>query len=300
MTFYHAMGEPVVSSLTFWTMYQDLLALFHALPDDPQLAKALCMADEGADEEVPILTGLRELWHGDNIIGENGTKHSVTKINIFLKIYHVFNIGGRRVCQGCYRYYKQKETTKRRELEADQSVASAQLNVEHRQAVHQQVYPPEYTNVVQPVGFAYSNPIAQHSSLLTFQAGHLVQSTNGPICMATAISTIQLLGKRPQASPFTASAGVVLGGSSGYTKNHLSYQMTCQTLANNAYALHGGHVVIVEVWAIHMPVGKTKAQLIRIPWLKDVLQAVNNVPVHIGAVELKGLLYECLLPKDSH
>jgi hypothetical protein len=104
--------------------------------------------------------------------------------------------------------------------------------------------------------------IAQRSSLPTFQAGHLVQSTNGPVHMATAIPTIQLPGKRPQASPFTASAGVVLGGSSGYTKNHLSYQMTRQTLANNAYALHGGHVVIVEVRAVHMPVGKTKAQLI--------------------------------------
>ena len=60
-----------------------------------------------------------------------------------------------------------------------------------------------------------------------------------------------------------------------------------------------------------MPVRKTKAQLIKvswtfenvdlvgltqIPWFKDVLQAVNNVPVHIGAVELKGLLYEHLLP----
>ena len=46
--------------------------LFCALPDDPQLAKALHMADEGADEEVLIQTGLHELWHGDNIIGENG------------------------------------------------------------------------------------------------------------------------------------------------------------------------------------------------------------------------------------
>jgi hypothetical protein len=71
-TFYHAMGEPVVSSLTFWTIYQDLLVLFRALPDDPQLAEALCMADEGADEEVPILTGLRELRHEGNIVGENG------------------------------------------------------------------------------------------------------------------------------------------------------------------------------------------------------------------------------------
>lgn len=38
--------------------------------------------------------------------------------------------------------------------------------------------------------------------------------------------------------------------------------MTRQSLATNAYALHGGHVIVVEVRAVHMPIGKTKAQLI--------------------------------------
>ncbi len=83
--------------------------------------------------------------------------------------------------------------------------------------------------------------------------------------MPTATPAIQLPGKGPQPPPF--ETGVALAGSSGYTKNHLSYQLTHQTLANNAYVLHGGHVVIVEVRAVHMPVGKTKAHLIGVSHL---------------------------------
>ncbi|KAI9452826.1 hypothetical protein F5148DRAFT_1289442 [Russula earlei] len=165
---------------------------------------------------------------------------------------------------------------------------------EHQHMVHQQVAKAQhgqYTNAVQPVGFAYSNPILPTGSLQGFQAHHLVQSTNGPVRMASTTPIVQLPGKQShQAFPVIWSTGGVLAGSSGYTKNHLSYQLTRQTLANNAYALHGGHVVIVEVRAVHMPVGKMKAQLIG-----DILQAVDNVPVHIGAVELKHLLYEHLL-----
>jgi hypothetical protein len=138
---------------------------------------------------------------------------------------------------------------------------------------------PEYTNIVQPVGFAYSesNPIPQAGSLPTFQASHLVQSINGPVHIATAMPTIQLPEKQPQAPPCNPSAGVTLAGSSGYMKNHLSYQLTCQTLANNAYALHGGHVVIVKVWAIHMPVGKTRAQLIGVSRLLMGVDSLSDV-----------------------
>ncbi|KAI9437413.1 hypothetical protein F5148DRAFT_1262673 [Russula earlei] len=71
-TLYQTMGEPAMSCLTFWKIYQDLLALFRALLDDPQLAEALHLADEGANEEVQLLAGLCELWHGDNVVGEHG------------------------------------------------------------------------------------------------------------------------------------------------------------------------------------------------------------------------------------
>lgn len=69
---YHTIGQPVVSSATIWIVYQELLSAFRMLPANPQLGEALLSADEGADEEVPVLTGLRELRHGDNVVGEHG------------------------------------------------------------------------------------------------------------------------------------------------------------------------------------------------------------------------------------
>ena len=65
-TLYHTIGKPAVSSTSFWTIYQELLSAFHMLPANPQLAEALLSADEGADEVVPVLTGLHDLRHGDN------------------------------------------------------------------------------------------------------------------------------------------------------------------------------------------------------------------------------------------
>lgn len=69
---YSDMGEPVVSSLMFWDVYQQLLAAFHALPDDPALVEVFLVANEGADEEVDVPAGLRELRHGGNVVGECG------------------------------------------------------------------------------------------------------------------------------------------------------------------------------------------------------------------------------------
>jgi hypothetical protein len=122
----------------------------------------------------------------------------------------------------------------------------------------------EVTNTVQPVGFAYPG----HGSSL-FQTRHLVQSSNrplpGPLVMSRGPTTpgpnIQLPGQGPQRLPAVSSAPAA-HLTSGYTTNHLSYNMTRQSLASKAYALHGGHVIVVEVRAVHMPIGKTKAQLI--------------------------------------
>lgn len=81
--------------------------------------------------------------------------------------------------------------------------------------------------------------------------------------MAASTPTIQLPGRGPQApGPSQQLPAAAVHSVSGYTTNHLSYNMTRQSLASNAYALHGGHVIVVEVRAVHMPIGKTKAQLI--------------------------------------
>ena len=69
---YDMMGSPAVSSLTFWSVYEELLSSFRALPADPQLDEIFNTAELGAEDRVPILTGLRELRHGDNVVGGPG------------------------------------------------------------------------------------------------------------------------------------------------------------------------------------------------------------------------------------
>jgi hypothetical protein len=114
---------------------------------------------------------------------------------------------------------------------------------------------PGYTNVVQPVGQSYRAQFANLPSIPTFRTGHTVQSTNGPVRMITSAPVVQLPGQRPQATVL-APMPTASGSASGYTRNHLSYQMTRQSLANTAYALHGGNIIIVEVRAMHMPIGR--------------------------------------------
>ena len=78
---------------------------------------------------------------------------------------------------------------------------------------------------------------------------------------AQATPTILLSGLTPQTRLGTLGtpSGMM---APGYTNNHLVYHTTRQSIARNAYALQVGHVVVVEVRAVHMPVGKTKSVLI--------------------------------------
>lgn len=68
-------GEPEISSLNFWDVYLDLLEAFRALPTDPQLSEAVLMANEGEDNDMPIVPGLRELRYGDNVVGPHGYRY---------------------------------------------------------------------------------------------------------------------------------------------------------------------------------------------------------------------------------
>ena len=68
---YCALGQPAVSCNTFCAIYEELLAAFQGLPVDELFAEALLRADEGVGDEVPVLAGLCELQHGDNVVGEH-------------------------------------------------------------------------------------------------------------------------------------------------------------------------------------------------------------------------------------
>ena len=71
---YDQMGQPGITSTNFWEVYVEMLALFKALPDDPDLAKSLQELDDGA-EEMALLPGLQDLPDHDNQTDGWRTQH---------------------------------------------------------------------------------------------------------------------------------------------------------------------------------------------------------------------------------
>ena len=67
---YQSLGEPLVSSGFFWNVYTALLSHFREIPLDPTLEPAFDLANRGADDEMELIAGLRDLHTIDDIIGE--------------------------------------------------------------------------------------------------------------------------------------------------------------------------------------------------------------------------------------
>ncbi|KAG6818633.1 hypothetical protein H0H93_003300 [Arthromyces matolae] len=215
-------------------------------------------------------------------------------------------VPGKNVCADCYLYYLNKKTTKRKGStikangEASTGAMSAAVGIvspKDRQVIHKGIAAAQRgqaTNHVQPLGSTYGlqHPAVIHTSNGPVQvpARNRSQASDGPL--------IQIPGYQPWAipAPLAASSNIVPGRllgrpASGYTAEHAEYFSTRQILARKAYADEGGRVVVCQVRAVHMPVGKTKEKLIG-----DVLETVENIPVHIGAVALKQILYDRFLP----
>jgi hypothetical protein len=68
------MGQPLVSSNTFWAVYLQLIQGFRAFVGDPEMNM---IVEEHRDttifieqDEVEVISGLRELRNGDIVVGE--------------------------------------------------------------------------------------------------------------------------------------------------------------------------------------------------------------------------------------
>ena len=70
MAHYQSLGEPPVSNGSFWDVYSRLLSRFRETPIDPTLEPAFGLANRGADDEMELIAGLRDLRTMDDIIGE--------------------------------------------------------------------------------------------------------------------------------------------------------------------------------------------------------------------------------------
>lgn len=68
---YAEIGQPEVSSDNFWPVYQQLLTAFCSLPSTANFRTAFAVANEGEEDEVPVLEGLRDLRNGGIVVGTN-------------------------------------------------------------------------------------------------------------------------------------------------------------------------------------------------------------------------------------
>jgi hypothetical protein len=69
---YTNIGRTPVSSKNIWQIYTSLLSAFRLINDDPALATLLAAPIDDGEDMVPLLPGLRELRHGDNVLGAHG------------------------------------------------------------------------------------------------------------------------------------------------------------------------------------------------------------------------------------
>jgi hypothetical protein len=119
---------------------------------------------------------------------------------------------------------------------------------------------------IQPVG---ADVIAAAAALVS---QHFKIPDGGPAPTTKELQTSGPVVKIPgpagsQAPPLHSKHSGTSALTGGYTVNHLSYQATRSKMAKTAYAGNGGHVIVVEVRLVHMPVGKVKPFLIKVHFL---------------------------------
>ncbi|KAL0960437.1 hypothetical protein HGRIS_005480 [Hohenbuehelia grisea] len=81
-------------------------------------------------------------------------------------------------------------------------------------------------------------------------------------------------------------------GYAGYTANHKSYTAEKKQMAKKAHAQGKDYKVTVMVEAVRMPERKDKAEVL---W--DLVEALGNISVNIGARQLKELAFKLIAPK---
>ncbi|GLB40063.1 hypothetical protein LshimejAT787_0705730 [Lyophyllum shimeji] len=67
---YTSLGRPAISKGTFWDVYADLLGCFRAGPVDQTLEQDFNLANLGADWDMELIEGLKEVRAGDEAVGD--------------------------------------------------------------------------------------------------------------------------------------------------------------------------------------------------------------------------------------
>ncbi|KIL57481.1 hypothetical protein M378DRAFT_27965 [Amanita muscaria Koide BX008] len=151
---------------------------------------------------------------------------------------------------------------------------------------------PTRFNGVQAIGGTRSNQGPDAGHLTGATPGYVMNSSSGPL--QTPGPSIHLPGRIPQYTgppPMHSQPG--RGPQSvGYTHVHATYPAVRHERIQQAYSTYNGEVVVVEVRMVLKPAGFVQEKIIH-----DLIEAVDHIPVHIGAAALKRLLYEAVIPK---
>ncbi|KAJ7180570.1 hypothetical protein C8R46DRAFT_1210908 [Mycena filopes] len=220
---------------------------------------------------------------------------------------------GRSVCANCLQYYRNKgssfSTLRREDL--------PELDPAQQQAIRAQVSAAQRNTVAsQPVahlgsshgGFLPAPPTGLHGPMgppLGFQVANggpgfaawqvpgggpsapPQQTQQAPNRSSSRYASRMDGPSAPTSSAPYYASGPQSGGvaGSGYTLNHVGYLPERARRASQAYAAQGGYVVIVEGRMSYMTVSNPKAKYL------GILEVINDIPLHIGATELKQRLW---------
>ena len=67
---YNSLGRPAISRGTFWDIYKSLLTCFRQGHVDVTIEEQFNLANLGADQDMDLLPGLREMRIGGEVVGD--------------------------------------------------------------------------------------------------------------------------------------------------------------------------------------------------------------------------------------
>ncbi|KAK7041035.1 hypothetical protein R3P38DRAFT_2512453 [Favolaschia claudopus] len=196
---------------------------------------------------------------------------------------------GRYVCSPCHQYYQMKQSTIRRPIPSvvDEEHVRKQVAIGQRNSKGV---------TVQHLGPSAAGPSAAQMGppALAWNAGQqlTVGSFNNWNRAVNERARYDVRLPVPTSSaPYYATGNPAPAVPSGYTPVHGQYAAERLKRQNTAYALHSGYTVVVDARVSYTPMGKTKITLVG-----NVFAVFDNVPAHIGAVDLLRLCWDHVKP----
>ncbi|KAH7909103.1 hypothetical protein BJ138DRAFT_1011500 [Hygrophoropsis aurantiaca] len=218
---------------------------------------------------------------------------------------------GRWLCSQCHDYYLSKPTTKRIESSESHTYSlqsavlvlhnySSDKYLSHTDPSQSEAHGPEISARLalhQQTAEAQRGGISAPLIYSVFQLIICAQGMSNPV---QPVGNLQIATPSfPQAATFPSMlASLQVPTTPGYHQAHTCYKEMRRLLAHQAYAANGVELIVVKAFLMILPPGKKSVTVV-----SSVRETISNVPVHIGAHDLKTIVYLTLQPiflKWSH